>query len=72
MTEKEILKLDTLTRELCNPRPCEDPYCCTPTRHIVVNRIRIEFGLEAISFPGDQKGVSDFIEMTKALLGDAT
>jgi len=47
-------KLDKVTIELFKPDSYEDPYCCTPTRMDVVNRIREEFGLDAIPTEGKQ------------------
>jgi hypothetical protein len=44
-TDKEPTELDSFTRELAKADDSEDPYCCTPVRFELVNKIRAFFHL---------------------------
>jgi Flp pilus assembly protein TadG len=45
LSDSDLKKLDDITKSEYEPDPTEDPYCCTPTRRIVVDSIRRVMGL---------------------------
>jgi len=49
MVESDLLSfVDEKTKKLFLAPECEDPFCCTPTRQLVINEIRVAVGLPEI------------------------
>jgi hypothetical protein len=47
MKSKE--EIDQFTREIAKHDPCEDPFCCTPVREELANKVRLFFGLPELT-----------------------